>query len=116
MSESLPTAAAPTRTAPDRWWRAPSISTALTLALLPPAVMLRGLGEMATDPCTSTGPCPAVPHLAVASASVVAAVIAVVLQWPAARLFRPARVAVSLVPPAALAVEFFAILSIGPGA
>lgn len=114
MSESVPTAAAPTR--PVRWWRAPLISTAVTLMLLPPAVVLRGLGEMATDPCLSTGPCPAVPHLAVASAAVITAMIAVVLQWPAAWLFRRARVALSLVPPAALAVELFALMSIGPGA
>ncbi|MER7671642.1 hypothetical protein ABTY61_24730 [Kitasatospora sp. NPDC096128] len=116
MSESEPTAAAPTRTVRDRWWRAPLISTAVTLMLLPPAVALRGLGEMATDPCLSTDLCPAVPHLAVASAAVIAALIAVVLQWPAAWLFRRARVGISLVPPASLAIELIALMSIGPGA
>ncbi|MGW2373336.1 MULTISPECIES: hypothetical protein [Kitasatospora] len=113
MSESAHTAAAPNRPVHDRWWRAPLISTAVTLMLLPPAIVFRGLAEMTTDPCTSTDPCPAVPYLAAASSALIAAQIATVLQWPAAWLFRRARVAVSLAPVAALAVEMIAITSAG---
>ncbi|MFG2848050.1 hypothetical protein ACGF12_33500 [Kitasatospora sp. NPDC048296] len=113
MNESARTAAAPAGSDRGRWWRAPAISTSVTLMLLPWAVVLRGLGEMATDPCTSPGPCPAVPYLAAASAALIAAVVALVLQWPASWLFQRARVAVCLVPVAALVVEVLAILNAG---
>ncbi|MFI9365797.1 hypothetical protein ACIG5E_32810 [Kitasatospora sp. NPDC053057] len=113
MSESVPTAAAPTRSVRGSWWLAPLISTAVTLMLMAPAFLLLGLGAMATDPCTSNASCPAEPYLKAAALALKAAQIAVLLQWPAAWLFRRARVVISLAPVAALAVELVAVANAG---
>ncbi|MEU8927740.1 hypothetical protein AB0D10_43710 [Kitasatospora sp. NPDC048545] len=117
MSDVIRAVSRSTGPARGNWWKAPMISSLVSGALLPLVRGLRGFAEMATDPCNGPRDCPATyAHLHFADYSLVAVVVLIVLQWPAAYLLPKARVAISLAPAAALAVVLLTILSIKPGA
>ncbi|MFJ3791415.1 hypothetical protein [Kitasatospora sp. NPDC090091] len=117
MSESMRTVSRPARPVRGKWWTAPMISSLVNGALLLPVTGLRGLAEMATDPCNGPHSCPATyAQLDFADYSLITVVVLLVLQWPAAYLMPKARVAISFAPTAALAVVLLTIFSIKPGA
>ncbi|MFI9366496.1 hypothetical protein ACIG5E_36405 [Kitasatospora sp. NPDC053057] len=117
MSEAIRTVSRPTEPACGNWWKAPLISSLAGGALLLPVTGLRGFAEMATDPCSGPDSCPATyAQLHFADYSLLAVVVLIVLQWPAAYLLPRARVAISFAPAAALAVVLLTVPSIKPGA
>lgn len=98
------------------WRRAPLASTLVTGFCLLFVLPLRGLAEMATDPCYGPGSCPATEaQLALSDHLLLTTVALIVLQWPVAYLLRPARVWAALAPMAALLSVVAVIFSINPG-
>ncbi|MFE2723074.1 hypothetical protein [Kitasatospora sp. NPDC059327] len=98
------------------WRRAPLASTLVTGFCLLFVLPLRGLAEMATDPCAGPGSCPATrAQLVLSDHLLLATVVLIVVQWPVAYLIRPARVWAALAPMAALLSVVAAIFSINPG-
>ncbi|WP_327673506.1 hypothetical protein [Kitasatospora sp. NBC_00458] len=99
------------------WWRAPMVSTLVTGLCLPILLFLRGLAEMALDPCPSEpGSCPATRHgLAFADGCLTATLVLLVVQWPVAFLLRPARVWAALAPGTALFLGVVTVFGVQPG-
>ncbi|MFF3597801.1 hypothetical protein [Kitasatospora indigofera] len=116
MTDSVAPSVPRTADTRGRWWRAPLVSTLVSVLLLPVMRALRGFAEMATDPCYEPGSCPSTfAHLQVADVALVVAQVLILLQWPAAYLLRPARVLVSLAPAAAYLVVVGVVFSIPAG-
>ncbi|MFI6848251.1 hypothetical protein OG535_03330 [Kitasatospora sp. NBC_00085] len=101
----------------ENWWRAPMISTLVTGLCLPIARGLRGLAEMATDPCDGPGSCPTTyAQLAFAEHLLQAVLVLVVVQWPVAYFASPARVWAALTPGATLGLAVLTMVGTHPGA
>ncbi|MFB7668590.1 hypothetical protein ACFC1R_32500 [Kitasatospora sp. NPDC056138] len=116
MTDSVNTPTTVTPSLRGGWWKAPMISSLVTGLCLPPAMFLRGIAEMATDPCSGPGSCPStLSGLALADHLLAAAPVLLVLQWPAAYLLPKARVPIALAPAMALLVMVLVVLGIKPG-
>ncbi|MDH6126507.1 hypothetical protein [Kitasatospora sp. GP82] len=97
-------------------WRAPLVSTVLTILLYPVVRVISGFAAMAFDPCTSTG-CPqASAQYSFSESAITAAVVLVVLQWPVVRFVpRGGRGLVSAVAPGVMLVAALGFITMPVG-